>query len=236
MKAVILAGGMGTRMGPDTTDRPKPLLEIGGHPILWHILKIYEAHGITDFVICAGHAGHHLIEHFARHRHDPWCVQVADTGERTATGGRLRRIRHLLGDEAFCMTYGDGVANVNISELLAFHRGHGRLVTLTAVHPRLPFGLVTFPDGGSPVIGFDEKPEMAGMWVNSGFFVIEPRALDAITSDDESWEREPLTRLADRGEVAGFRHTGFWQCMDAPGDRRQLDHLWHAGQAPWKVW
>jgi glucose-1-phosphate cytidylyltransferase len=237
MKAVILAGGLGTRMGPDTAIRPKPLLEVGGHPLLWHIQKIYAAYGITEFVICVGYAGHLIAEYFQRPMGEPWHVDVVDTGKLTATAGRLRRIRHLLGDATFCMTYGDGVANVNISDLIDFHRREARLVTLTAVRPRLPFGVVTFTGNGSGHgVKFQEKPRLADIWVNSGFFVIEPRALDVIERDDQAWEGEPLTRLAVQGQVAGYRHDGFWQCMDAPADRQLLERLWAEGRAPWKVW
>src|SRR5262245_1907142 len=173
MKAVILAGGLGTRMGDETATRPKPLVEIGGRPIIWHILKIYESHGISDFVVCAGYAGSLLADYFARESDERWRVQVLDTGESTATGGRLRRCRDLLGDEPFCMTYGDGVANVNVRSLVDFHQSHGKLVTVTAVRPWLPFGVISFPEQGVAV-GFEEKPRLTDMWVNSGFFVIAP--------------------------------------------------------------
>lgn len=236
MKAVILAGGFGTRMGDETAARPKPLIEVGGQPILWHILKGYHAQGISDFVICAGFAGHLITEYFEREQVEDWRVQVVDTGEATATAGRLRRARHVIGDSTFLMTYGDGVANVRVSSLLEFHRQQGRLVTLTAVQPRLPFGVVTFSDDGHTVVGFEEKPRLPNAWVNSGFFVIEPRALDYIDGDDQAWEREPLTRLAREGQLAAYKHEEFWQCMDAPRDRQLLDDLWQAGPAPWKVW
>ena len=236
MKAVILAGGLGTRMGPETADRPKPLLDIGGRPILWHILKIYQAHGISDFVICAGFAGHLIAEHFERERGEGWRVQVVDTGERTATGGRLRRVRDILGDGPFCMTYGDGVANVDVARLIDFHRRHGKLVTVTAVQPQMPFGVVSFSGNGNPAVGFEEKPRLPDLWVNSGFFVIERAALDYVDGDDEAWEGAAMSRLAREGQVAGFRHGGFWQCMDAPVDRQRLEELWQEGNAPWKVW
>ncbi len=235
MKAVILAGGLGTRMGPETAARPKALVDVGGRPIIWHILKMYEAHGITDFVICAGFAGAQLIDHFAREPHDGWRVQVVDTGERTATGGRLRRVREIVGRETFCMTYSDGVADLDISRLIAFHRQHGLMATVTAVEPRLPFGVVRFKDG-SAAVGFEEKPRMEGLWVNSGFFVLEPRALNYIERDDEAWEEGPMSRLASVGQLAAFRHAGFWQCMDAPRDKDLLEQLWHAGHAPWKAY
>lgn len=234
MKAVILAGGFGTRMGAETASRPKALVDVGEHPIIWHILKIYEAHGIDDFVVCAGYSGHLLTEYFAR-EHEPWRVQVVDTGEGTPTAGRLRRVRDLIGSGTFFLTYGDGVANIDITRLLAFHREQGLLATVTAVHPRLPFGIVTFNGGGSAV-RFEEKPRLPDVWVNSGFFVVEPRALDYIERDEESWEEGPLTRLAAAGQLTAYRHEGFWQCMDSPADRDRLERLWRDGSAPWKVW
>lgn len=235
MKAVILAGGFGTRMGDDTAARPKPLVEVGGRPILWHILKIYESHGISDFVVCAGHAGHLITEYFARERGESWRVQVVDTGETTATGGRVRRAAHAIGGDTFCLTYGDGVANVNIRDLVRIHRQHGKLVTVTAVQPRLPFGLVTFDEDGDRV-GFEEKPRATNLWVNGGFFVVESRAVEYIKADDEPWEEGPMTRIAAEGQLAALRHEGFWQCMDAPRDRQALEELWNKGEAPWKVW
>lgn len=236
MKAVILAGGLGTRMGIETAARPKALVEIGGRPILWHILKLYQAHGIVDDVVCAGYAGHLLAEYVAREQGESWRVRVVDTGETTATAGRLRGVRDLLGDETFCMTYGDGVADVNISEVIAFHRRQGALATVTTVQPRLPFGLITFDGKGDRVVGFQEKPRLDDVWVNGGFFVMEPRALDYVESDEEAWEGHPLTRLARDGRLAAFKHHGFWQCMDTPRDRQFLEQLWQGGGAPWKVW
>ncbi len=236
MKAVILAGGFGTRMGDQTASHPKPLVEIGGHAILWHILKIYQAHGISDFVVCAGYSGHLLADYFARERGENWRVQVVDTGESTATAGRLRRARQAIGDSAFCMTYGDGVADVDISALLEFHRLQRRLVTVTAVQPRVPFGVLTFSDNGHHAVSFEEKPRLKDIWVNSGFFVVEPTALDFIEGDDQPWEEGPLCRLAREGQLAAYKHAGFWQCMDTPHDRRLLEGLWRDGRAPWKVW
>lgn len=235
MKAVILAGGQGTRMGPETAARPKPLIEIGGRPILWHILKLYQQHGISDFVVCAGYAGHLLAEYFQREQGEAWRVQVVDTGETTATGGRLKRVRDIVGDETFCMTYGDGVADVPLAELLAFHRRERPLVTVTAVQPNMPFGLISFAGDGSRVAGFQEKPRLDGVWVNSGFFVIEPRALDYVECDADAWEERPLRRIAGEGQLAAYKHQGFWQCMDTPRDRELLEQLWRDG-APWKVW
>jgi len=235
MKAVILAGGLGTRMGPETATRPKPLVEVGGRPILWHILKIYEAHGITEFIVCAGFAGHLLTEYFARERGESWRVQVVDTGEATATGGRLKRVRELVGSGTFCMTYGDGVADVKLNELLAFHHRERPLVTFTAVQPRLPFGLVSFADHGPRVAGFEEKPQLTDVWVNGGFFVMEPAALDYAECDDQAWEERPMTQIAAAGQLAGYKHHGFWQCMDTPRDRDYLERLWRDG-APWRIW
>jgi glucose-1-phosphate cytidylyltransferase len=238
MKAVILAGGLGTRMGDETIARPKPLVEVGGQPIVWHILKIYEAHGITDFVVCAGYAGQMVAEYFEEFRSAQsadWRVQVIDTGESTATGGRLRLARRAIGEDTFCMTYGDGVSDIDISRLVAFHRDQGKLVTLTAVHPRLPFGVVTFSRNGHHTVGFQEKPIQTDLWINSGFFVIEPAALEYI-HEDEPWERGPLTRLAEAGQLTAYTHEGFWQCMDTPQDRQMLEQLWRGGDAPWKVW
>src|SRR5262245_53327221 len=231
MKAVILAGGLGTRMGDETSSRPKPLVEVGGQPIIWHILKIYEAHGISDFIVCAGYAGSMLVDYFARDHGERWRVQVLDTGESTATGGRLKRAKHLIGAEPFCMTYGDGVSDVNIGSLVDFHRRHGKLVTVTAVRPWLPFGVITFPQDGDAV-GFEEKPRLTDMWVNSGFFVIDPQALSLIDGDEQAWESGPMTRLANDGELAAYRHEGYWQCMDTPKDRQALEQAWATEQAP----
>ena len=236
MKAIVLAGGLGTRMGDETASRPKPLVEVGGRPILWHILKIYQAHGISDFVICAGFAGHLISEYFDREQNGGWRVQVVDTGEATATGGRLRRARGIIGDETFCMTYGDGVADVDVTGLIDFHRRQRKLVTVTAVQPRLPFGVVTFSQNGSGKVSFQEKPRLPDLWVNSGFFVIEPGALDYIEGDSQVWEEAPLARLAGEGLLAAYKHGGFWQCMDAPRDRQLLEDLWQENRAPWKIW
>lgn len=236
MKAVILAGGLGSRMGDDTIARPKPLVEVGGRPILWHILKIYQAHGISDFVVCAGYQGERISEYFAGAQDEPWRVTVVQTGLETATGGRLRRVREHVSDGPFCMTYGDAVANVDITGLVRFHKDHGALATVTAVQPRMPFGVVTFPAAGGARVGFREKPRMDDLWVNGGFFVIEPTALDVIEHDAQAWEEAPMTRLADAGQLAGYKHTGFWQCMDAPRDRQVLEDLWRQGPPQWKVW
>ena len=236
MKAVILAGGQGTRMGEETQLRPKPLVEVGGKPIVWHILKLYQYYGINDFIVCAGYAGEMLTDHFARETKEAWRVRVVDTGLHTATGGRLKRIRPLLGDETFCMTYGDGVADVDIHALLEFHRTHRKLVTVTAVQPTLPFGVINFHTLAGGTVGFEEKPRLHAVWVNSGFFVIEPRALDVISGDDEAWENGPLEHLAHEGQLAAFRHEGFWHCMDTPKDRQVLEDLWKTDRASWKLW
>jgi glucose-1-phosphate cytidylyltransferase len=236
MKAMILAGGFGTRMGDQTASRPKPLVRVAGRPILWHILKMYEAHGIRDFVVCAGHAGHLIAEYFDRECREPWNVQVIDTGEATATGGRVRRAAHAVRGETFCMTYGDGVASVNLTDLIKFHRDRGKLVTVTAVQPRLPFGVVSFRNNEDAGVGFEEKPRANSLWVNGGFFVIEPQALNYLEGDYEPWEEGPMTRIAADGQLAARRHEGFWQCMDAPRDRQALEELWNQGIAPWKVW
>jgi glucose-1-phosphate cytidylyltransferase len=235
MKTVILAGGFGTRMGDETAARPKPLVEIGGRPILWHILKIYQAHGMTDFVVCAGYAGEKLREYFDHAPDEGWRVEVVDTGPTTATAGRLRRVRHLVEDAPFCMTYGDGVADIDLSRLVAFHHDEGKLVTVTAVQPQMPFGVLTFSESDH-VVDFEEKPQLRNIWVNSGFFVIDPKALDYIEGDDQSWEEGPMTRLARERRLAAYRHGGYWQCMDTPRDRQQLERKWADGSAPWKVW
>jgi glucose-1-phosphate cytidylyltransferase len=234
MKAVILAGGLGTRMGDATASRPKPLVEIGGQPVIWHILKIYQRFGLSDFIVCAGYSGQQLKDYFAHDRGEGWRVDVVDTGEMTATGGRLRRVRQLVGQETFCLTYGDGVADVDLAKLIAFHREQRRLVTVTAVQPSMPFGVITFSANGTGAVEFEEKPRLKDIWVNSGFFVVEPEALDYVSGDAEAWENGPMTRLAKEGQLAAYKHTGFWQCMDTPRDRELLEDLWLSGHAPWK--
>jgi glucose-1-phosphate cytidylyltransferase len=256
MKVVILAGGLGTRLAEETVVRPKPMVEIGGRPILWHIMKIYAHHGLTDFVVCLGYKGYMVKEYFANwrlHRSDvtidlatnsitwhdapaePWRVTLADTGDDTMTGGRLKRVaRHLAPGETFCMTYGDGVADIDLGALLAFHRAHGRAATLTAVRPPGRFGAVAIEEGR--VTRFVEKPEGDGGWINGGFFVLEPRVLDEIAGDGTVWEREPLEGLAAKGELRAFRHQGFWQPMDTLRDKAVLEEAWASGRAPWAVW
>lgn len=256
MKAVILAGGRGTRLAEETSLRPKPMVEIGGRPILWHIMKIYAAHGVTDFVICLGYKGWQIKEFFLNYRShaadltvdlatgavevlrpnaEPWRVTLVDTGEDTMTGGRLKRIApHVAGDQAFCMTYGDGVGDVDITALIAFHRAHGRQATVTAVVPPGRFGALQRE--GDRVAAFTEKPAGDGGTINGGFFVLSPRVLDRIAGDATVWENEPLTGLAHDGELCAYDHRGFWQPMDTLRDREQLERLWSEGRAPWRVW
>jgi glucose-1-phosphate cytidylyltransferase len=255
MKIVILAGGFGTRISEETHLKPKPMVEIGGRPILWHILKLYAAAGHTEFIICCGYRGYLIKEYFANyflHRCDvtfdlaagsmqvhqssaePWKVTLVDTGENTMTGGRLKRVRDRLDGETFCFTYGDGVSNVDLKALVAFHKAHGRKATLTAVQPPGRFGAIDLR--GDAVTSFHEKPHGEGSWVNGGFFVLEPSVIDYLTDDETIFERDPLERLASEGELRGFRHQGFWQPMDTLRDKQLLDDLWARGEAPWKTW
>ena len=256
MKAVILAGGLGTRLHEETSSRPKPMVAIGGRPILWHILKIYSQHGINDFVICLGYKGYMIKEFFANyflhtadvtfymqenrmevhgHTTEPWRVTLVDTGENTMTGGRLKRIApYVADDDNFCMTYGDGVGNVDITALIAFHKQHGKPATLTAVLPSQRFGVLERK--GDIVTAFREKAQTDGAWINSGFFVLSPSVLDRIEGDATIWEREPMEELAAEGNLRAFEHTGFWQAMDTLRDKQQLEALWAGGKAPWKTW
>ena len=255
MKAIILAGGMGTRISEESSVRPKPMVEVGGRPILWHILKIYSAHGINDFVICLGYKGYVIKEYFANYflhmsdvtfdmaanalqvhnaKAEPWKVTLVDTGDNTMTGGRLKRVREFLGDEDFCFTYGDGVGDVDIGALLRFHREQGRLATLTATQPPGRFGALRLED--SRITGFQEKPEGDGGWINGGFFVLNPKVLDYVEGDATIWEREPLENLARDGQMAAYQHTGFWQPMDTLRDKNLLEQLRAEGRAPWKIW
>lgn len=255
MKAVILAGGQGTRISEESHLRPKPMIEIGGMPILWHIMKIYAHHGIQDFVICLGHKGYVIKEYFANyflhmsdvtfdlqknhmdihHRHaEPWRVTLVDTGQQTETGGRLRRIREYLGDDNFCLTYGDGVGNIDIRSAIAFHESHGRLATITAVQPPGRFGALEVQSDA--VVGFREKADGEGAWINGGFFVLSPRVVDYIDDDDTVWEHAPLERLSREDELRAFRHDGFWHPMDMIRDKNFLESLWATGKAPWRVW
>jgi len=256
MKAVILAGGLGTRISEETHLKPKPMVEIGGRPILWHILKIFSAHGINEFVICCGYKGYVIKEYFANYflhmsdvtfhmrmnsmevhhkKAEPWEVTLVDTGKASMTGGRLRRVRDYVRDDTFCFTYGDSVADVDISALIAHHNAHGRLATVTAVQPPGRFGVLQFGDKAS-VSGFEEKPQGDGSWINGGFFVLEPEVIDRIEGDHTTWEQEPLRSLAAEGQLTAYRHSGFWQPMDTLRDRHHLEELWAQAKAPWKVW
>lgn len=257
MKAVILAGGLGTRLSEETAVRPKPMVEVGGRPILWHILKIYGSHGINDFVICCGYKGLVIKEYFSNYflnnsdvtfdmglnqmyvhtnRAEPWKVTLVDTGDSTMTGGRLKRVRDHVGDETFCFTYGDGVSDVNVTESIAFHKKQGTLATLTATQPPGRFGAIRLGTEETKISSFREKPDGDGAWINGGFFVLEPKVIDYIADDKTSFEQEPLTALAHAGELSAFRHTGFWQPMDTLRDKQLLEDLWAAGKAPWKCW
>ncbi len=256
MKAVVLAGGLGTRLSEETAVRPKPMVEIGGKPVLWHILKMYSHHGINDFVICCGYKGYLIKEYFANYflhtsdvtfdmaqnrmevhskRAEPWKVTLVDTGEESMTGGRLRRVAdYVRDDEAFCFTYGDGVSDVDISASIAYHRAHGKAATLTATYPPGRFGALVIEDG--QVRSFTEKPRGDGALVNAGFFVLSPSVLDHLEDDSTIWEREPLQKLAETGQLMSWQHDGFFQPMDTLRDRVYLEELWNSGKAPWKQW
>ncbi len=256
MKAVILAGGLGTRLSEETVVRPKPMVEIGGLPILWHILKIYSHHGINDFIICCGYKGYLIKEYFANyflHISDvtfdmkenrmevhqsvaePWRVTLVDTGYNAGTGGRLRRIaQYLEGEDAFCMTYGDGVSDLDIAASIAFHQSHGKLVTVTAVQPSARFGGLDIE--GTTIQAFQEKPEGKGGWINGGFFVLSPQVIAEIPNEDSMFEQEPMQRLTARKQVQAFLHRGFWQPMDTLREKQRLEELWATGRAPWKTW
>jgi glucose-1-phosphate cytidylyltransferase len=255
MKAVILAGGFGTRISEETLLRPKPMIEVGGKPILWHIMKIYSAYGIHDFIICLGYKGYMIKEYFANYflhtsdvtfdiannqmsvhqRHaEPWRVTLVDTGENTMTGGRLKRIQPYLDDEDFCLTYGDGVSNVDISKLIEFHKQEGTLATLTATYPAGRFGALNLEK--NRITQFKEKPEGDNELINGGFFVLSPKVMDYIEGDKTVWERDPMENLAQNGELSAFIHKGFWQPMDTLRDQKYLEKLWNNRQAPWKIW
>lgn len=257
MKAVILAGGLGTRLSEETTVRPKPMVEVGGKPILWHIMKIYSAQGIDDFVICCGYKGYVIKEYFANYllhmsnvtfdiKHndirihentaEPWRVCLVDTGDGTGTGGRIKRVRSYLDGETFCLTYGDGVSDINLKSLLSFHKQQGALATLTAVQPPGRYGAFSLGTDQQKIDHFREKPKGDGAWVNGGFFVLEPAIMDYIDGDEIFWEAEPLSRLAEDGELAAYRHYGYWQSMDTLRDKNVLEDLWRSRSAPWKVW
>jgi glucose-1-phosphate cytidylyltransferase len=255
MKVVILAGGLGSRISEETVVRPKPMVEIGGKPILWHIMKGYSAAGIHEFVVCCGYKGYMIKEYFANYflhmsdvtfdmqnnamevhqKHvEPWRVTLVDTGEQTMTGGRLKRVRSYVEADDFCMTYGDGVSDIDIKELVRFHVRSGKLATITAVQPPGRFG--TLDVQGDMVRSFVEKPHGDGAWINGGFFVVEPSALEYIDGDQTSWESDALVRLARDGRLSAYKHTGFWQAMDTMRDKNQLEDLWLSGKAPWNVW
>jgi glucose-1-phosphate cytidylyltransferase len=257
MKAVILAGGLGTRLSEETGSRPKPMVEIGGRPILWHIMKIYSSHGINDFIVCCGYKGYMIKEYFSNyfmhmsdvtfdmtqnamevhHRYaEPWRVTLVDTGDHTLTGGRLKRVApYLANDDAFCFTYGDGVSDIDLTALVEFHRAHGRNATLTAVYPPGRFGGIEI-DSSQFITSFKEKPKGDGGMVNGGFFVLSPKVIDLIEGDETMWENEPLEALASHHQLKAYRHAGFWQPMDTLRDKNVLEALWAKGEAPWKLW
>lgn len=256
MKAVILAGGLGTRISEETYLKPKPMIEIGGKPILWHIMKIYSVHGVNDFIICCGYKGYVIKEYFANyflhmsdvtfdmthnrmevheHKAEPWSVTLVDTGESTLTGGRLKRVAPYLKDEdAFCFTYGDGLADIDITASILFHAQRDKLATVTAVQPPGRYGALALAN--DQVMGFTEKPRGDGGLINGGFFVLSPQVLDLIPGDQTSWEAGPLEKLAQRGELMAFKHNGFWQPMDTLREKNYLEELWASGEAPWKKW
>jgi glucose-1-phosphate cytidylyltransferase len=255
MKAVILAGGYGTRISEESMLRPKPMVEIGGMPVLWHIMKIYSYHGINDFIVCLGYKGFMIKEYFANyflhmsdvtfdlannsmqvhHKHaEPWRVTLVDTGVNTQTGGRLKRVADYLDGETFCFTYGDGVSDVDIGKLVAFHKEKGAQATICAVQPPGRFGAIDIE--GHRITRFEEKPSGDGSWINGGFFVLEPETLGLIEDDDTVWEQKPLETLASNGELCAYVHRGFWQPMDTLRDKNKLEELWQSGEAPWKAW
>ncbi|NVM91800.1 glucose-1-phosphate cytidylyltransferase [Variovorax sp. SG517] len=256
MKAVILAGGLGTRIAEESDTKPKPMVEIGGRPLLWHIMKIYAHHGIKDFVVCLGYKGYVIKEFFFnyyRHMSDmsidlrngdhqilnsqaeDWRITLVDTGAETMTGGRLKRVAKYLDNETFCLTYGDGLSDVDIGAEVEFHKRHGKLATVLAVQPPGRFGVLNI-DANQKVSSFEEKPSDEIGWINGGFFVLEPKAIDYVADDTTSWERAPLMNIARDGELAGFQHHGFWQPCDTLRDKRELEALWHSGKAPWRTW
>lgn len=257
MKAVILAGGYGTRISEESGIRPKPMVELGGKPILWHIMKIYHTYGINDFIICAGYKSHAIKEYFANyalynsdvtfdltthtqitHKNgaEPWKITVVETGENTMTGGRLKRVKDYVGNETFLCTYGDGVSDVNITDTIAFHKKHGGVGTVIAVQPPGRFGIFSLNDGNSTITSFREKPNGDGAWINGGFMVLTPEVFDYIKGDDTVFEQEPMENMAKDGKLNAFRHNGYWQCMDTLRDKMMLESIWQTGKAPWKVW
>jgi len=257
MKAVILAGGFGTRLSEETSVRPKPMVDIGEQPILWHIMKIYSAYGINDFIICCGYKGEVIKQYFAEYRRfrsdltfdftddtetihqnhcEPWRVTLVNTGLETMTGGRLKRVREYVGDETFCLTYGDGVTDLNVGEVIDFHKKEGALATLTATQLPGRFGVFTLSGDATRVPRFREKPQGEDAWINGGYFVLEPGVFDYIEGDDTVWEQEPLMQLARDKQLAAYRHDGFWQPMDTLRDKNYLEDLWESGERPWKTW
>ncbi|MGB1124355.1 MAG: glucose-1-phosphate cytidylyltransferase [Phycisphaeraceae bacterium] len=257
MKAVIFAGGLGTRISEETSIRPKPMVEIGQRPILWHIMKIYSYYGINDFIICCGYKGEVIKEYFVNYRMksstvsidlntndvqistdnmEPWRIVMAETGANTMTGGRLKQVRDFIGDETFCLTYGDGVADINVKALVDLHKQQNKLCTMTAVQPPGRWGAFSLGDDDVEVKHFREKPEGDGAWINGGFFVCEPKVIDYIEGDQTVWEREPMSNIAHDGEMVAYKHAGFWQPMDTLRDKNLLESLWESGKAPWKVW
>ncbi len=255
MKVVILAGGLGTRISEESHLKPKPMVEIGGRPILWHIMKLYSSYGFNEFVVCLGYKGYVIKEYFSNyflhmsdvtfdmannqmevhHKHaDPWKVTLVDTGQNTMTGGRLNRVREYLDNETFCFTYGDGVADIDFSRQLEFHQQHGKQATITAIQPPGRYGVLAMDE--ARVSGFQEKPADSGTWINGGFFILEPEVFDLIDGDHTTWELEPLNALAQNSQLKAYRHEGFWQCMDTLRDKVHLDELWESGEAPWKTW
>lgn len=260
MKAVILAGGFGTRISEESGIRPKPMVEIGGKPILWHIMKIYSHYGINEFIICCGYKGYIIKEYFSNYflynadvtfdmrsnnmqvhqmNSEPWKVTLVDTGENTMTGGRVKRVAEYIGDETFCLTYGDGVCNIDINQLIMFHKNHGKLATLTSVRQPGRFGVFTLNKDESQIKYFKEKPKGdtdGSAWINGGFFVLEPGVLDHIQDDSTVFEKAPLEKLAENGELHAFKHSDFWQPMDTLRDKNVLENFWESGDAPWKVW
>lgn len=257
MKVVVFAGGFGTRLSEETAVRPKPMVEIGSEPMLWHIMKIFGHYGLTDFVVCCGYKGHLVKDYFAAfalrnsdvtfdlhsgkveyhgRRSEPWRVTLVDTGLDTMTGGRLLRVREHLGDEAFCLTYGDGVADIDVGSLVEFHRRQQKLATVTAVQPEGRFGAILLHENQTLIDQFREKPRGDGAWVNGGFFVVEPAALDYVHADDTVWENEPMRELARDGQLVAYKHEGFWHSMDTIRDHVNLQTIWDSGDAPWKVW
>lgn len=257
MKTVILAGGFGTRISEESAIRPKPMVEIGERPILWHIMKIYSAHGLNDFIICCGYKGHMIKEYFANYflqmsdvhfnmkdnkmtilqnNVEPWKVTLLDTGEKTMTGGRIKRVKNYIGNETFCLTYGDGVSDINIKKLIEFHKSQKALATLTAVQPPGRFGVFDLHGEETRIMAFSEKMVKDGAWVNGGFFVLEPEVINYISDDMTVWEQEPLQKIAKDGKLCAYKYIGFWQPMDTLRDKMYLESLWESGSPPWKVW